>query len=426
MRIVQKFGGTSVADIARLETVALKIKREVEAGHQVAVVVSAMAGVTNQLVGHVKSLAGDIQSREYDAVVATGEQITTGLLALALQQIGVPARSFMGWQIPIYTDNNHGNARITSVDSTAFFTCWEAGVVPVVAGFQGMTVDRCVTTLGRGGSDTTAVAIAAAVKADRCDIYTDVDGVYTADPRIVPLAQKLDHISYAEMLELASLGAKVLHAPCVDMAQHHNVNVRVLSSFEDRPGTDILNNIKNSDEPRLSGITHSTGWVLLKLYSHHPLDEQAKQLTKRIQTRDVPAEIAVCVSPPEHSFISLLMPQAYLATAIELIEERDNGAESQADSPFFNMTIESGLAKVGVVGLNLIFKNGYSEQLLKIINQQDLSVTIIALTAEKFCLCMAETSAPDFIRTLHHQFGLDKSKEFTKHENTQEPLATRL
>ena len=235
-RIVMKFGGTSVADLDRIRIVAARVKREVDAGHEVAVVVSAMSGVTNQLVGWCQALSPLHDAREYDAVVATGEQVTSGLLAVALQALGVEARSWSGWQIPLRTDGAHVRARIEDIGGSELIRRMGAGQVPVVAGFQGVGPDNRVTTLGRGGSDTSAVALAAALGAERCDIYTDVDGVYTTDPRIVPKARKLERISYEEMLELASVGAKVLQTRSVGLAMKERVRVQVLSSFD--AGTD--------------------------------------------------------------------------------------------------------------------------------------------------------------------------------------------
>ena len=244
-----KFGGTSVADLDRIRNVATRVKREVDAGNQVAVVVSAMAGTTNQLVGWCQALSPLHDAREYDTVVATGEQVTTGLLAIALMEIGVEARSWQGWQIPIRTDNAHGKARITGIDGSELISRMAKGHVPVVAGFQGIAPNRRITTLGRGGSDTSAVALAAALKADRCDIYTDVDGIYTTDPRIVPQARKLAKISYEEMLELASVGAKVLQTRSVELAMNERVRVRVLSSFQDLPvGADAGTLVVDEDE----------------------------------------------------------------------------------------------------------------------------------------------------------------------------------
>ncbi|HBC09068.1 MAG TPA: aspartate kinase, partial [Rhodospirillaceae bacterium] len=239
--IVQKFGGTSVADVDRIKAVAQRVKSEVDAGHQIAVVVSAMAGVTNQLVGYVDDISKLYDAREYDAVVASGEQVTSGLLALALQDIGIPARSWQGWQIPIHTSDVHAKARITSIDTDKIQARLELGEVVVVPGFQGVAPDGRITTLGRGGSDTSAVALAAALKAHRCDIYTDVDGVYTCDPRIVTKARKLSKITYEEMLEMASQGAKVLQTRAVEMAMNHGVRTEVRSSFSAERGTLVVN-----------------------------------------------------------------------------------------------------------------------------------------------------------------------------------------
>ncbi|MGH6981426.1 MAG: aspartate kinase, partial [Stellaceae bacterium] len=239
-RIVMKVGGTSVATIERIRAVAQRVKREAEAGHEVAVVVSAMAGVTDQLVAWTREAASHPDQREYDSVVATGEQVTSGLTALALQELGLKARSWLGWQVPLETDATHGKARIRSIPLDGLRRGLASGEIGVVAGFQGVAPDGRVTTLGRGGSDTSAVALAAALEAERCDIFTDVDGVYTSDPRIVAKARKLDKITYEEMLEFASQGAKVLQTRSVEVAMNHRVRVQVLSSFSDAPGTLVV------------------------------------------------------------------------------------------------------------------------------------------------------------------------------------------
>ena len=230
-RIVMKFGGTSMAGIERIRSVAARVKREVDAGNQVAVVVSAMAGETDRLIGFCREASPLYDPREYDVVVASGEQVTSGLLAIALQAIGVPARSWLGWQLPINTSDAHAAARIGEIDTAALNASLASGEVAVIPGFQGVGPGQRVATLGRGGSDTSAVAVAAAMKADRCDIYTDVDGVYTTDPRIVPRARKLARVTYEEMLELASVGAKVLQTRSVGLAMKEKVRVQVLSSF---------------------------------------------------------------------------------------------------------------------------------------------------------------------------------------------------
>src|SRR5690348_13561894 len=256
-RIVQKFGGTSVADIARIKSVAQRVKREVDAGSEVAVIVSAMAGVTNQLVAWTSETSRLHDAREYDVVVASGEQVTAGLLALALQDIGVNARSWLGWQVPVRTDGVHGKARIQEIPTDDLIRRMGEGQVAVTAGFQGIGPDNRITTLGRGGSDTSAVALAAALHADRCDIFTDVDGVYTTDPRIVAKARKLDRITYEEMLEFASLGAKVLQTRSVELAMKHHVRLQVLSSFEDKPGTLVVDEGEILEQEVISGIAYT-------------------------------------------------------------------------------------------------------------------------------------------------------------------------
>ena len=256
-RIVMKFGGTSVADLDCIRNVATRVKREVDAGNEVAVVVSAMAGVTNQLVAWCQGLSPLHDAREYDTVVATGEQVTSGLLSIALQEIGVEARSWQGWQVPIRTDSVHGKARIAEIDGAELIRRMRAGQVAVISGFQGIGSDGRITTLGRGGSDTSAVALAAAMRADRCDIYTDVDGVYTTDPRIVPKARKLARIAYEEMLELASVGAKVLQTRSVELAMNERVRVQVLSSFQDVPGTLVVDEDEIVEKQNVSGIAYS-------------------------------------------------------------------------------------------------------------------------------------------------------------------------
>jgi aspartate kinase len=256
-RIVMKFGGTSVANLDRIRAVAERVKQEVEAGNQVAVFVSAMSGTTDQLIKWVEGISPVHDAREYDTVVSSGEQITSGLLALALQDIGVPARSWQGWQIPFKTNSVHGSARIEEIETKDINKRMEEGVVCVLAGFQGISADNRITTLGRGGTDTSAVALAAALKADRCDIYTDVEGVYTADPRIVPKARKLDKITYEEMLEMASLGAKVLQTRSVAMAMNHKVRVQVLSSFTNTPGTMVVDEDEIVEKQVVSGIAYA-------------------------------------------------------------------------------------------------------------------------------------------------------------------------
>ncbi|MGI9437698.1 MAG: aspartate kinase, partial [Geminicoccaceae bacterium] len=256
--VVQKFGGTSVADLDRIRAVAERVAATQRSGDRVAVNVSAMAGTTNQLVGWVNEIGGHHHDRaEYDAVVSSGEQVTAGLMALALQGLGVPSRSFLGWQAPLCTDSGHSKARLEPTDVAGIRQAIGEGQVPVLAGFQGVSTDGRITTLGRGGSDTSAVALAAALGADRCDIYTDVEGVYTTDPRIVPKARKLDRITYEEMLEMASLGARVLETRSVALAMSHGVRLQVLSSFSNAPGTLVVDEGEIVEQQVVSGIAYS-------------------------------------------------------------------------------------------------------------------------------------------------------------------------
>ena len=256
-RIVQKFGGTSVGDLERIRNVAKKVRSCVEAGNEVVVVVSAMAGTTNQLVEWAKQIGPIHDAREYDTIVSTGEQVTVGLLSIALQNMGVDARSWLGWQVPIETDDVHSAARIEEINAKEIIQRLNKGQVAVVAGFQGIAPDGRISTLGRGGSDTSAVALAAAIEADRCDIFTDVEGVYTTDPRVMPKARKLDSITFEEMLEMASAGAKVLQTRSVAMAMRHGVNLQVLSSFKDTPGTLVQNEEKQMEKQKVSGIAYT-------------------------------------------------------------------------------------------------------------------------------------------------------------------------
>lgn len=394
-----KFGGTSVADIGRLEHVALKVRRQVEAGNQIAVVVSAMAGVTNQLVGYAKSLGGTESLPEYDAVVSTGEQITTALLALALQQIGVPAQSFMGWQIPIRTDEHHGRANVLSVNPQVFQSCWDNNIVPIVAGFQGITSQQRITTLGRGGSDTTAVAIAAAVKADRCDIYTDVDGVYTADPRIVPLARKLSEISYVEMLELAAQGAKVLHPRSVGTAMMADVPVQVLSSFEDKPGTIVTHSTQMSTTG-ISGITHSTGWLKLMLELGEAFSESVHNLCLLLAGSEIPHEI-MALTMIDGGNIDIFIPHGYLTQILMLLNEHKIASDSQ-------ISIVTDLAKVTLVGRGMIAGNGVSQQLLQAMKSLDFPTHLANLTPQKLSIGVHESQACSLVRYLHYHFNLDR------------------
>lgn len=400
MRIVQKFGGTSVADIAHLEKVALKIKREIDAGHQIIVVVSAMAGVTNQLVNYTKSLSSGKPTPEHDTVHATGEQVTSGLLALALQQIGVPARSFMGWQIPIITDDCHSNARIQHIQPDLLESCLEQGITPVVSGFQGITRDQRITTLGRGGSDTTAVALAASLKADRCDIYTDVEGIFTADPRIVPRARKLAQISFQEMHELAAQGAKVLHTRSVETAMEHNVSLRVLSSFSDSPGTHVVSMTDNQPQ-RLSGITHHGDCTLVKLSTIvHPL-KTIRQLDSLFAQKAIAYDMFVFTDTTPQS-LSFAIAAGDLAKVIQAVEEA---------LPYFqpnHLEIETNITKITLVGFGMITPHGHNQRIFEFLNDKRLVHSLVASSNLKTSIVVHENLSEHIIKELHNHLELDK------------------
>jgi aspartate kinase len=403
-RIVQKFGGTSVADIARLENVSLKIKREVDAGHQVAVVVSAMAGVTNQLVGYAQRLVGTAQSAEYDVIIAAGEQVTSGLLALALCQIGVPARSFLAWQIPIVTDPVHGNARIEQIDSQHLEACWSKGLVPVIAGFQGLTPQGRLTTLGRGGSDTTAVALAAALKADRCDIYTDVTGVYTADPRIVPKAQKLKEVTYEEMFELSAQGAKVLQTRSVETAMNHQVRVRVLSSFHEEPGTEIVPEKMLSDSIHVSGITHKGDEARLTLKNVHNETQVMADIFETLANADVYIDMVVQnVSLDAGTDLTFAVLKGEIPRVVDALQKMK--------TIFYDdLILDPNVAKITVVGVGLQRRLGIASLMFRTLAGMGVSLQVISCSAIKVSVLVEESVAEEAVRILHAAYGLDKER----------------
>src|SRR5690242_6039204 len=348
-RIVMKFGGTSVADVDRIKAVAARVKREVDAGHEVAVVVSAMAGATNQLVGWTNEVARLHDAREYDAVVASGEQVTAGLTAIALQEIGVSARSWLGWQIPLRTDDAHGKARIQRIETDELDRRMARGEVAVVAGFQGLGSDNRITTLGRGGSDTSAVALAAALGADRCDIFTDVDGVYTTDPRIVAKARKLDKITYEEMLEMASLGAKVLQIRSVEMAMKHHVRLQVLSSFVDRPGTLVVDEEEIVEQELVSGIAYSRDEAKITLIQVPDRPGVAASIFGPLADANINVDMIVqnVSEAGDTTDMTFTVSKADFERAKQVIEGHRNQVQ------FAGLIADSNVVKVSVIGVGM-------------------------------------------------------------------------
>ncbi len=404
-KIVAKFGGTSVADVGKIKNVAKKMKKQVDEGHQIAVVVSAMSGVTNQLVSYVDEISKFYDAREYDTVVSSGEQITSGLLALALQELGVPARSWQGWQIPIYTTEDHSFARIEDINTSEINKRMESGEVVVVPGFQGLGPDNRITTLGRGGSDTSAVALAAALKADRCDIYTDVAGVYTADPRVVPAAHKVDKIAFEEMLELASVGAKVLQTRSVEMAMKHNVVVQVLSSFENIAGTLVVNEEELEMEREvLSGIAGSTNEARITLVGLPDRPGISATIFGPLADAGVNVDmIAQSVSPDGNmTDQSFTVQRIDLERAIEILNEHKQVLG------FSEILTSSDVAKISIVGVGMRSHAGVAARMFQILADHNINIMAITTSEIKVSVLIKEEYNELAMRVLHTAFGLDK------------------
>jgi len=402
-RIVMKFGGTSVADVERIKAVALRVKREVDLGREVAVVVSAMAGATNQLVAWTNAIARLHDAREYDAVVASGEQVTSGLVAIALQDIGVSARSWLGWQVPIRTDDAHGTARIQRVETAELDRRMARGEVPVLAGFQGLGSDNRVTTLGRGGSDTSAVALAAALGADRCDIFTDVDGVYTTDPRIVAKARKLDKITYEEMLEMASLGAKVLQIRSVEMAMKHHVRLQVLSSFVDRPGTLVVDEDEIVEQELVSGIAYSRDEAKITLTHVPDRPGVAATIFGPLAEAHINVDMIVqnVAGGGDFTDITFTVTKADLERAIRVLEDRHKDLRFKALQP------DPNVVKVSVIGVGMRSHAGIAQRMFHTLAEKGINIQVISTSEIKISVLIAEEYTELAVRSLHTAYGLD-------------------
>jgi aspartate kinase len=402
-RIVMKFGGTSVANVERIKAVAQRVKREVDAGNEVAVVVSAMSGVTNQLVDWCKELAPLHDAREYDVVVASGEQVTCGLTAIALQELGVNARSWLGWQAPIKTDDAHGKARIMDIPAEDLDRRFKEGQVAVFAGFQGVGSDNRVTTLGRGGSDTSAVALAAAVGADRCDIFTDVDGVYTTDPRIVAKARKLDKITYEEMLEMASLGAKVLQIRSVEMAMKHRVRLQVLSSFEDKPGTMVVDEEEIMEKELVSGIAYSRDEAKITLTRVADKPGVAAGIFGPLADANVNVDMIVqnISEDGKTTDMTFTVSKGDFARAQQVLE-------SNRDKLVFQDLIsDSNVVKVSVIGVGMRSHAGIAQRMFKALAEKGINIQVISTSEIKISVLVAEEYTELAVRALHTAYGLD-------------------
>jgi aspartate kinase len=397
-----KFGGTSVADLDRIRNVAQRVKRVREAGNEVAVVVSAMAGVTNQLVAWCQGLASLYDAREYDTVVATGEQVTCGLLAIALQQIEVDARSWLGWQLPLHSDGAHGRARIESIEGAELIRRMALGQVAVVAGFQGIGPDGRVTTLGRGGSDTSAVALAAALKADQCDIYTDVDGVYTTDPRIVPRARKLDRITYEEMLELASVGAKVLQTRSVELAMKERVRVQVLSSFADLPGTLLVDEDEIVEQTIVAGIAYSRDEAKVTVRRVPDRPGIAAAIFGALAGETINVDMIVQnVAADGTTDMTFTVGKADLPRALAALEHASERIG------FAEITTDPNVAKVSVVGVGMRSHVGVANTMFRTLAEKSINIQVISTSEIKVSVLIGAEYTELAVRALHTAYGLD-------------------
>lgn len=407
-RIIMKFGGTSVAGIPEIERAAHKVATEVARGHHVVVVVSAMAGVTNKMVEYCNTISPMHDAREYDAIVSSGENVTAGLMALALQKIGISARSWQGWQIPLVTDEVHGKARIGFIQSQKIEEAITSSEVAVIAGFQGITPGNRISTLGRGGSDTTAVAVAAALKADRCDIYTDVNGVYTTDPRIVPEARKLSKISYDEMLEMAALGAKVLMGRSVEMAMKMNVPVQVLSSFEDTVGSDYPGTLVTKEEDIVeqhivNGVTYSRNEAKVTILGVPDVPGIAAMVFGGLADSNVNVDMIVqnIAADGKNTDVTFTVVREDLSKALSVLGKIKDLEKSGIRS-------DDKVAKVSVVGIGMQSHAGVAQTMFQALADKSINIQVISTSEIKISVLIDEAYTELAIRCLHAAYNLDK------------------
>jgi aspartate kinase len=399
-----KFGGTSMAGIERIRNVAARVRREAEAGNEVLVVVSAMAGETDRLVQLCREAAALHDPQEYDVVVASGEQVTSGLLAMTLQNMDLKARSFMGWQL-VKASAVHGNARVEAVESAMLDEALSGGTVAVIPGFQGISADGRVATLGRGGSDTSAVAIASGVKADRCDIYTDVDGVYTTDPRIVPRARKLPQVTFEEMLELAGVGAKVLQVRSVGLAMRENLPLRVLSAFEDKPGTDIVAELSGDRMERneIAGIAADRNEARITLTGVPDRPGTVAQVIGPIAEEGIQVDMIVHAATPDRgsSDLTFTVPRASLSQALAVIESR------RSEVGYAQLVSDDAVAKVSIVGVGIRSNPQLAAKMFEVLAERRINLLAVSSSEIKVSALIAEQELELAVRVLHAAFGLD-------------------
>lgn len=411
-RLVLKFGGTSVATIEAIENVADKVAAEAKAGHEIAVAVSAMAGVTNQLVGYCQAISPLHDAREYDAVVASGEQVTSGLLAMALQKRGIAARSWQGWQIPLLTDDVHAKARIQEIKTEELVKRLSNGEIAVVAGFQGVSARGRITTLGRGGSDTSAVALAAALKADRCDIYTDVTGVFTCDPRLVSRARKIDRVSYEEMLEMASVGAKVLQTRSVEMAMKHGVRVQVLSSFEkalgsDLPGTLVVREEEILEQELVTGVTYSRDEAKVTLRNLDDVPGIAAKVFGPLSEASINVDMIVqnISHGSNKTDMTFTVTRSDLPRALEVLKP----SVAKLGGP--EVVSSSDVVKISVIGIGMRSHAGVAQKMFHTLAEKGINIQVISTSEIKVSVLISEEYTELALRALHTAYGLDAKEE---------------
>lgn len=408
--IVQKFGGTSVADIDRIKHVAKLVKKEVDNGNQVAVVVSAMAGTTNQLVEWAESVSEISHSeafKEYDAIVSSGEQVTSGLLALALQSLGLHARSWLGWQLGFETNDMHGKARIENIKADKLKKSLDKGLVAVIAGFQGITPDERISTLGRGGSDTSAVALAAALDAERCDIYTDVDGIYTSDPRIVPRARKLQKVAYEEMLEMASLGAKVLQIRSVEMAMKFGVTVQVLSSFKNNEGSLLVEEDEVVERRLVTGVTYSRNEAQITLTSVSNTPGIAARVFAPLTNQEINVDMIVqnVTEDGKETDMTFTVQKADADNAVNALKKL------QKDIGFKSVFVNKEVAKVSVIGVGMRSHAGLAQKMFQTLAEKNINILVITTSEIKVSVLIDEEYTELALRALHTAYELDAEEE---------------
>ncbi|MEK9692305.1 MAG: aspartate kinase [Rhodospirillaceae bacterium] len=401
--IVQKFGGTSVADMERIASAARIVESEVAGGNKVAVVVSAMAGETNKLVNYIRDISATCDMKEYDTVVAAGEQVTAGLMALELQKVGLKARSWLGWQVPLRTTDAHGKARIKGIGPGTFARSISDGQVAVLAGFQGLGLDNRITTLGRGGSDTTAVALAAALGADRCDIFTDVDGVYTSDPRIVAKARKISKITYEEMLEMASLGAKVLQTRSVELAMKYRVKLQVRSSFKDVEGTLVVDENEILEHELVSGIAHSRDESKITLIRVADRPGIAASIFGPLTEANINVDMIVQNVSEDGAATDLTFTvnRSDFDYALDVLENNKNnlGFERIASDP--------EVTKISVVGVGMRSHSGVAQKMFNALAERGINIQVISTSEIKVSVLISEEYTELALRALHSAYNLD-------------------